>query len=258
MKSLGFAGQPMVFESGTSYVKRGEALAQAATIAVRRGGPWEGVDEARSLPQAANGGDAGDICVSLTPLQRMIREVLDPLALHKRPVKEWRSLYKYYFAFFAPDGSADETERKAWAIAADVFNTNLVAVCNRTTQVVPMTFQDFVDGVDSFRHDGLREGTQRDIAWQPKKILLLMAAMIGRILAGWQADAGSARQPRQDLLPFRDYLITENRKAAFLRSVFDYDPRFSILEYPSCGVETRAACLSSFCPCAHGKRNVPM
>ena len=167
----------------------------------------------------------------------MIQEILDPLALHKRPVKEWRSLYKSFFAFFAPDGSADETERKAWAIAADVFNTNLVAVCNRTTQVVPMTFQDFVDGVDSFRHDGLREGTQRDIAWQPKKILLLMTAMIGRILAGWQADAGSVRQPRQGFLPFRDYLVTENRKAAFLRSEFDYDPRFCILEYRAAGLK---------------------
>ena len=49
-------------------------------------------------------------------------------------------------------------------MAADGFNTNLVAVCNRTTQVVPMTFQDFIDGVDSFRHDGLREGAQRDNA----------------------------------------------------------------------------------------------
>ncbi len=44
----------------------------------------------------------GEVNVTLTPLQRMIQEILDPLALHKRPVKEWRSLYKSWFAFFAP------------------------------------------------------------------------------------------------------------------------------------------------------------
>lgn len=194
-------------------------------------------DSSGVASQTGKPSDCEDVKVTLTPLQRMIQTILDPLALHRRTAKEWRSLYKSFFAFFAPNGGADEMERKSWAIAADVFNTNLVAVCNRTTQVVPMTFQDFVEGVDSFRHDGLREGAQRDIAWQPKKILLLMAAMIGRILAGWQADVGLARELRQHLFPFRNYLIAENRKAAFLGSVFDYDPRFSILEYRAAGLK---------------------
>ena len=100
-----------------------------------------------------------------------------------------------------------------------------------------MTFRDFVDGVDSFRHDGLREGAQRDIAWQPKKILLLMAAMIGRIVAGWQADADSSPERSTNLFPFREYLIAANRKDCFLGSVFDYDPRFSILDYGAAGLK---------------------
>jgi hypothetical protein len=187
--------------------------------------------------QASKPGECGYATITPTPLQRMIQEILDPLALQKRPVKEWRNLYKSFFAFFAPNGVGDETERKAWEIASAVFNTNLIAVCNRTSQVVPMTFQDFVEGVDSFRHDGMREGAQRDIAWQPKKILLLMAAMIGRILAGWQADAGLLDEWPQNLFPFRNYLIAENRKAQFLGSVFDYDPRFSILDYRAAGLK---------------------
>ena len=192
MNLVTFAGDPLVFERGASHPEGVEALSQAATAEVWRWDASKEVDEVRAVPQTAESEDAGEISFSLTPLQRMIQEILDPLALPKRPVKEWRNLYKSFIAFFAPDGGADETERKAWAIAAGVFNTNLVAVFDRTTQVVSMTFQDFVDGDDSFKHDGLREGTQRDIAWQPKKILLLMAAMVGRILAGWQADAGSA------------------------------------------------------------------
>jgi len=195
------------------------------------------LDAGGVAPQTAGPGDWGEIKLTLTPLQRTIQDILDPLALETRVVKEWRSLYQSFFAFFARNGGADETERKAWAIAAEVFNTNLVAVSNRTTQVVPMTFQDFLDGVDSFRHDGLREGAHRDIAWQPKKILLLMAAMIGRIVAGWQADAGLARDPHRDLFPFRNYLIAENRKASFLGSVFGYDGRFSILEYRAAGLK---------------------
>ena len=164
--------------------------------------------------EAAKPGSCGEFQAGVTPIQSLIQEVLDPIALPRRTVREWRGLYKSFFTFFAPDGDADETERKAWAIAADVFNTNLVAVSNRTSQIVPMTFQDFTDGVDSFRHDGLREGAQRDIAWQPKKILLLMAAMVGRIVSGWQADGMAARGLRQELFPFRNHLIEQNRKSA--------------------------------------------
>src|SRR5689334_9844993 len=187
MNGLGIARHPMA--SGTGAILAG--------VETTRSEAMKGADVLRLATSCAaipNPGprDGSAVEATLTALQQMIREILDPLALQKRSVKEWRSLYKSFFAFFASDGGADETERKAWAIATDVFNTNLVAVCNRKTQVVPMTFQDFVDGVDSFRHDGLREGAQRDIAWQPKKILLLMAAMIGRIVAGWQADADSS------------------------------------------------------------------
>ena len=57
--------------------------------------------------------DGGEVNVTLSPFQRMIQEILNPLAVHKRPVKEWRSLYKSFFAFFTPNGGADETERKA-------------------------------------------------------------------------------------------------------------------------------------------------
>jgi hypothetical protein len=187
--------------------------------------------------------------VPLTALQQLIHEILDPQVLQVRSVKEWRRLYKSFFAIFAPDGCADETEKRAWAIATGVFNTNLVAVANRTTQVVPMTYQDFVDGVDSFRHDGLREGAQRDIVWQPKKILLLMASMVGRIVAGWQADVEVEREPRPDVSDFRSYLITANRNASYLGSVFDYDPRFSVLDYGTAGLKPL---LKAFPHFAHG------
>jgi hypothetical protein len=237
MNRSGIAEQPLVIGSGAILANGTETFIQGTAPAVWAGDPAVVVDGGRAPLQSPTPGNAGDVNFTLTPLQRMIEETLDPRALHKRPVKEWRSLYKSFFAFFGPNGGADETERKAWAIAAAVFNTNLVAVCNRTTQVVPMTFQDFVDGVDSFRHEGLREGAQRDIAWQPKKILLLMAAMVGRIVAGWEADIELARESRQDLFPFRNYLIAENRKASFLGSVFDYDPRFSILEYRAAGLK---------------------
>jgi hypothetical protein len=237
MNLLGIAEESLVIGSGAILANGTETFTQGIAPEVWAGDPAMVEDGGRAPLQTAAPGNGGDVKLTLTPLQRMIEELLDPLALHKRPVKEWRSLYQSFFAFFGPNGGADETERKAWAIAADVFNTNLVAVCNRTTHVVPMTFQDFVDGVDSFRHEGLREGAQRDIAWQPKKILLLMAAMVGRILAGWQADIGLTRQSRQDLFPFRNYVIAENRKASFLGSVFDYDPRFSILEYQAAGLK---------------------
>jgi hypothetical protein len=163
----------------------------ARVVATGSGAVHLGVEEVAC--QTTKADDCADAKISPTSLQRMIQEILDPLALQKRPVKEWRSLYKSFFGFFDLNGVADETEKKAWAIASAAFNTNLVVGSNRTSQVVPMTFQDFVEAVDSFRQDGLREGAQRDIVWQPKKILLLMAAMIGRILAGWQADAGWPR-----------------------------------------------------------------
>ena len=233
-------------ERGDLLANGAEAPLQGLTAATLASDPAVGVDGGRAPLQTARHGDAGDANVTLTPLQRMIEQILEPLALGRRTVKEWRSLYRAFLFFFAPEGGADDTERSAWKTAADIFNTNLVAVCNRTTQVVPMTFQDFVDGVDSFRHDGLREGAQRDIAWQPKKILLLMAAMIGRIVAGRQADALAARGLRQDLFPFRDYLIEENRKSAFLESVFDYDPRFSILEYRAAGLTPLLHSFSQF------------
>jgi hypothetical protein len=237
MSRSGIAEESPVIGSGAILANGTETFIQGTAPAVWAGDPAVGMDGGRAPLQSPTPGNAGDVNLTLTPLQRVIEELLDPRALHKRPVKEWRSLYRSFFAFFGPNGGANETERKAWAIAAAVFNTNLVAVCNRTTQVVPMTFQDFVDGVDSFRHEGLREGAQRDIAWQPKKILLLMAAMVGRIVAGWQADVGLTCQSHQDLFPFRNYLIAENRKASFLGSVFDYDPRFSILEYQAGGLK---------------------
>lgn len=182
-------------------------------------------------------GRGGELNANLTPLQQLIHEILRAEALPTRPVKEWRRLYKSFFGFFAPEGNADQTERKAWEIATQVFNTNLVAVSNRLSQVVPMTFQDFVDGGDSFRHDGLRESAQRDIAWQPKKILLLMASMIGRVIAGWQADAVAGQDLGPTFSPFRNYLIATNRKASFLESTFEYDPRFSIMDYGAAGLK---------------------
>jgi hypothetical protein len=202
----------------------------------------EGSIDARLPGLGTDPDDGGSHCpvavsADLTLLQQMIVEILDSAALQRRPVKEWRRLYRSFFAFFEPNGSADAGERAAWEIATKVFNTNLIAICNRTAQVVPMTFQDFVDGVDSFRHDGLREGAQRDIAWQPKKILLLMSSMIGRVLAGWQADAHPETHSNTELFPLRDFLIAENRKASFLGYVFDYDPRFSIREFEAAGLK---------------------
>ncbi len=174
--------------------------------------------------------------VTLTPLQELIHEVLDPLALPKRRTKEWRRLHRSFFAFFAPEGPADEAERKAWAAAFEALNRNLVAVRNRTAQVVPMTYQDCVEAIDSFRHDGLFESAQRDIAWQPKKLLLLMSAMIGRVVAGQQADLLLPAGDRGQLHPFKEYLIEENRKAGFLGHLFNYDAQFSILEYQAVGL----------------------
>jgi hypothetical protein len=237
MNHLGFARKPLALGIGAILTGGTDGPVETTTREVLTGSGGVYLAANGVAAQNARPGDCGEVKDPLSPLQRMIQEILDPVALHKRPVKEWRSLYKSFFAFFAPNGDADETERKAWAIAAEVFNTNLVAVCNRFTQIVPMTFQDFVDGIDSFRHDGLREGSQRDIARQPKKILLLMAAMIGRILAGWEADTGWTRESRQDVFPFRNYLIAENRKAAFLGGVFDYDARFSILDYRAAGLK---------------------
>ena len=181
--------------------------------------------------------DSCDIDLALTPLQRLIEEVLQPVALGRRTAREWRRLYRAFVAFFDDDGDADESERSAWKLAVDVFNTNLVAVCNRNAVVVPMTFQDFVDAADSFMHDGLQESAQRDVAWQPKKILLLLAAMVGRIIAGRQADKAAVRSTRQDLRPFQEYLIQENRKASFLGSMFEYNPHFSIRDYRSAGLK---------------------
>ena len=237
MKRAGFAGKPLAIGLGAVLTGGLETAVESTAAEVMPSSDAGYLDVGGAAPQTAKPGDWGGIELTLTPLQRMIQDILDPLALETRAVREWRNLYRSFFSFFAPNGAADETERRAWAIAAEVFNTNLVAVANRTTQVVPMTFQDFLDGVDSFRHDGLREGAHRDIAWQPKKTLLLMAAMIGRVVAGWQADAGLAPDPPRDLFPFRNHLIEENRKASFLGSVFGYDPRFSILEYGAAGLK---------------------
>lgn len=186
--------------------------------------------------------------VALTPLQVLIHQILDPQRMSKRPVKEWRSLYRAFFEHFSPTGKADELERDAWAIAFAVFNRNLVAVNNRTTQVVPMTFQDFVDGVDSFRLDGLLENSRRDIVWQPKKILLSMAAMIGRIVAGRLADELFGDDPGDGTGAFRNHLIHTNRKANFLGHVFDHDARFSLLQYRAAGLQPL---LQAFPHCAY-------
>jgi hypothetical protein len=237
MNRAGFAEKPPAIGIGPFVTGGTDRPIEDTTTKILTGDGTAYLAVAGKASQSAEPSNWGGVQVTLTLLQRMIQEILDPLALPQRPVKEWRSLYRLFFAFFAPNGRADEMERKAWTIAADVFNTNLVAVRNRTPQVVPMSFQDFIDGVDSFRQDGLREGSQRDIAWQPKKILLLMAALIGRIVAGWQADAGLARDALQGLLPFRSYLIEENRRAGFFGSVFGYEPRFSILEYPAAGLK---------------------
>lgn len=237
MNRLGFAGNPLVMER-TVVPTGGTEKPVESTLAELF--PGKGIVYSQAggitcpVPKPDRWGEAN---VTLTPLQRMIQEILDPLALHQRSVKEWRSLYKSWFAWFAPQGNADETERGAWAIATNVFNTNLVVAGNRTNQVIPMTFQDFVDAVDSFRHNGLREGAQQDIAWQPKKILLLMASMIGRILAGWQADVSGAGEFYPESSSFRNYLITENRKAKFLGWLFDYESCFSILEYRAVGLK---------------------
>ena len=236
MKQLGIVGEPLVPGKRAILAASTQRFAENLRTEVREPGseahsPADGVAAPKSGPP-----DNGEVNVQLTLLQRMIQEILDPLSLPRRSVKDWRRLYKTFFAFFAPDGSADKTEREAFEVASSVFNTDLVAVCNRTTKILPMTFQDFVDGVDSFRHDGLREGAQRDIAWQPKKILLLMASMIGRIVAGWQADA-LVRGSSLGLVPFRNYLIEANRKASFLGTVFDFDPRFSVLQYRAAGLK---------------------
>ena len=236
MNRLSLAGKPLVIGLGAVLTGGAEEPAESLTAEVL---PAAEVARAQASGHASpppNPPDAGAVRVPLSRLQGMIREILDPLALPARPVKEWRGLYKSFFDFFAPEGGADEAERSAWAVAAEVFNTNLVAVCNRMSRVVPMTFQDFRDGVDSFRHDGLREGAHRDIAWQPKKILLLMAAMIGRVVAGRQADLALPQGLRPDLFAFRNHLIDANRAASFLGSVFDYDPRFSVLEYTAAGL----------------------
>ena len=171
-----------------------------------------------------------------THLQDLIQAILEPVALAQRPVKEWRSLYRAFFAWFSSDGGAPQEDRTAWGIAFDAFNRNLVAVRDRATYVVPMTIQDFIDGVDAFKYDGLKENPQRDITWQPKKILLLMAAMIGRILAGRQADELVGTGAIGDLTPFREHLVEANRRASFLGHVFQHDPRFSILDYLAAGL----------------------
>src|SRR5215831_9149803 len=145
MNDLVILEEPLVLGPGATQRMGAERPVDSTAATVGKEGG------AVKLPVSVSGsGNGSEVKASLTALQQMVQEILDPLVLPRRPVREWRRLYRAFFAFFAPDGSADQTERKAWAIATEVFNTNLVAVCNRTTQVVPMTFQDFVDGVDSF------------------------------------------------------------------------------------------------------------
>jgi hypothetical protein len=92
--------------------------------------------------------------VPLSPLQRIVGEILDPLAFGHRTTKDWRRLYRSFFGFFATGGQADEVERKAWETAFGAFNRNLVAIQNRVVQVVPMTFQDILDAGASVLMEG--------------------------------------------------------------------------------------------------------
>ncbi|MGO9199982.1 MAG: hypothetical protein ACLQM8_05515 [Limisphaerales bacterium] len=150
MNCLGIGGKPLVLGIGAILTAGAEAPLESTTGEALKGSGVVCAPAGGDAPHNAGPRGGGEAKAALTRLQQMLREILDPLALQDRPVKEWRSLYKSFFAFFAPNGSADETERRAWTTATDVFNTNLIAA---------------------------------------------------------------------------------NRRASFLGSVFDYDPRFSILEY---------------------------
>src|ERR1017187_760849 len=113
MNRSGIAEKPLVIGNGAILANGTETLTQGTAPEVWAGDPAVGVDPGSASLQTATPRNAGDVNLAPTPLQRMIEEILDPLALHKRPVKEWRSLYKSFFAFFGPNGGADETERRS-------------------------------------------------------------------------------------------------------------------------------------------------
>src|SRR5690242_19139126 len=115
MNSLGFAEDSQASGIGAvlTGVTKGPVESATSQLLARDGEAYLAGGKVAS--QIAGPGDRSEVKITLTPLQKMIQEILDPLALPKRPVKEWRNHYKTFFAFFAPGGDADETERKAWA-----------------------------------------------------------------------------------------------------------------------------------------------
>ena len=82
--------------------------AESTTATVRPGSGLVCVAAGSVVSQPAAPGDRGEAAITLAPLQKTIQEILDPVALHTRPVKEWRGLYKSFFGFFAPNGAADK------------------------------------------------------------------------------------------------------------------------------------------------------
>src|SRR5664279_4232972 len=112
MNLSGIAEESLVIGRSAILANGTETFIQGTAPAVWAGDPAVGMDGGRAPLQSPTPGNAGDVNLTLTPLQRVIEELLDPRALHKRPMKEWRSLYKSFFAFFGPNGGANETERK--------------------------------------------------------------------------------------------------------------------------------------------------
>jgi hypothetical protein len=139
MNCLDLVGKPPGIGAGALLPGSAERRIEGATAQVVTGiGTVQlGVE---AMPcHTAKAVDGGEAKITTSSLQRMIQEILDPPALQRRSVKEWRGLYKSFFTFFALNGVGDETEREAWDIASAAFNTNLIAVGNRTSQVVPMS-----------------------------------------------------------------------------------------------------------------------
>ena len=149
---------------------------------------------------------AGDVNVTLTPLQRIVEEILEPLAVGRRTVKEWRSLYRAFFAFFAPEGGADEAERSAWKTAADVFQHESGPFTNEST--IPNSPPNA--GADHLAWRGLRGSRRRRLGKAPalwlemkrraqalaKDLRVLPGSTLGKAVVGDElARLVAGRQP---------------------------------------------------------------
>ncbi|HRZ39528.1 MAG TPA: pyridoxal-phosphate dependent enzyme, partial [Candidatus Omnitrophota bacterium] len=201
-------------------VLRGRVSVLADGEIIRDNGSW------------AKEGDGGrnSACLS-AELDTVTREILDidfP-GIIARSRENWLRLHREFFGHFAPDGKASDEERMAWEEALKTINRT----ASLKAGTPPMRHIDFVQQAKDLNKSFEIELRQTDFSYQPRKSLLLMAAMVGRILAGRQAEEAPAAVVGAEI---QRVLTEANRAKNYLGFVFPQAAGVFCIDYLTAGL----------------------